>query len=441
MSTTNTNFTCPFKGCKLLCPTTNTLREHLTTNHPESLHKIPDTWWTENRLYPCKHCSSTNIFRTQGFLNRHIRKTHLTKKEGIDNLTLLNKHIPTPPLTTSLWKENLPWLHNLKIKPPPFRQNIWHKTNTNTKNKIKHLYHLLIKSIVDSNNEIDERPKIPHLHDRDPLWKLGMIFESLILHPIPNNSKDGTAEHINKRLHLFQKGDITTLYQLSREVISLSPQQKKDKADKISLQKNQKHAQIAANLDNYKSALDRLSNSTPIALNNTQNVEILKKLYPTKHKIKNHKLEYLPNNTTTQEQSITFEDFIKNMTRIPKGKAAGPMADISDIIRALVTHKDHFNNTNPYAKTIYDFFNLILNAKIPKKYKEIFHLQLCFWTPQRPQRFKKTKTSSSWRRLAQSFYLNHSTTKQHLIHKILDALQLCNWNKRRNKFHIPHPQM
>ena len=66
------------------------------------------------------------------------------------------------------------------------------------------------------------------------------------------------------------------------------------------------------------------------------------------------------------------------MTRIPKGKAAGPMADISDIIRALVTHKDHFNNTNPYAKTIYDFFNLILNAKIPKNIRKYFTSSFVF---------------------------------------------------------------
>ena len=133
------------------------------------------------------------------------------------------------------------------------------------------------------------------------------------------------------------------------------PTKKRDKADNISQQKNQKHAEIAANLDNYKSALDRLSKSTPIALNNTQNVEILKKLHPTKHEIKSHTFEELSNNKPTQEHIITFEDFIQNITRISKGKAAGHMADISDIIRALVTHKNHFNNTNPYAKTIYEF--------------------------------------------------------------------------------------
>ena len=55
-------------------------------------------------------------------------------------------------------------------------------------------------------------------------------------------------------------------------------------------QKNQINAQVAVklvNLDNYRSALDRLS-ITSIALNNDQNVEILKKhiLSNTKYAVK-----------------------------------------------------------------------------------------------------------------------------------------------------------
>ena len=53
---------------------------------------------------------------------------------------------------------------------------------------------------------------------------------------------------------------------------------------------------MAADLDNYKSALDRLSQNTPIAINIEDNVQRLKKLYPPKH----HITEDITDHTTSQ---------------------------------------------------------------------------------------------------------------------------------------------
>ena len=125
---------------------------------------------------------------------------------------------------------------------------------------------------------------------------------------------------------------------------------------------------MAADMDNYKTALDRLNQSTPIAINTEDNIKILKSLYPKKHIITNtceKTNKYIP------ENEMKIEDFHKIITRIPKGKAAGPFADISDIIRALAVHKDLHNKNFPYVKKTFEFFKMIIQDNIPKNIKNI----------------------------------------------------------------------
>ena len=42
-------------------------------------------------------------------------------------------------------------------------------------------------------------------------------------------------------------------------------------------------AQLAANLENYRSSLDRLGSNIPIVINDNTNIPILIGLYPIKH--------------------------------------------------------------------------------------------------------------------------------------------------------------
>ena len=79
---------------------------------------------------------------------------------------------------------------------------------------------------------------------------------------------------------------------------------------------------MAVDLDNYKTVVDRLSQSTPIALNDENNIRILKLLYSEKHTITNtiENTEQAQPNTTpnTTITKITLEDFQKIITRRPK---------------------------------------------------------------------------------------------------------------------------
>ena len=167
--------------------------------------------------------------------------------------------------------------------PPPFRQNIWLKTNKSTRNRIKAVYHNILQTVVSSPIATKHSPLIPHLHRSDVIWKLALLFESLILFPFPKTSKDTTATIITKRLHLFRIGNIKQLFHDSRGVISKTPLEKSNRAGKETISTRNKCAQLAADTDNYRSAIDRVMSDTPIAINTPDVVEILKDLYPDKH--------------------------------------------------------------------------------------------------------------------------------------------------------------
>ena len=411
MSRLNTTTKCPFPGCSQEMVSTNLLRDHLTLNHKQDLHKINTEQWNTIGLFACHNCNNQNIFKSKGILNRHILRQHNTHTTGKDNLTLLLHHLPTPNTSACKWINTLPWLHNLRLEPPPFRQNIWHKTNTSTKNKIKHVYHNILQTIVASRHPTTDRPQINHLHKRDSIWKIGILFQSLILCPLPRDSQEGTSYHINLRLHKLQTGDIVTLYKESRNITSLTPLQKKERADKTTNRQRINSAQMAANLDNYKSAIARLDQSTPVALNTEQNLHILKKLYPKRHTIIDQNNARVCHTNIKKIPDLDIETFIRTFSRIPQGKAAGPYADISDVTRALVTHFDHHNKCNPYANTVYEFFKIIIEGNIPTNIKRAYNSSFLFGLHKDPEDLSKLRpvaVGSGWRRAFTSTLVRHN---------------------------------
>ena len=223
------------------------------------------------------------IYMTKGFLTRHIKDTPDRINDIDDNISRILHYIPTPISSTHKWRECLPWMHNLHLTLPPFRQNIWLKMNKSTKSRIKAVYHNILQIVVASPLCTSHRPIIPFLHRSDVLWKIAFMFESLMLFQFPKNSKDTTATVINKRIHLFRTGNIKQLYTDSRNVISKTPLEKSNRAANQTISTRNKSAQLAADNDNYRSAIDRIVSDTPIAINTPEVVNILKQLYPKKH--------------------------------------------------------------------------------------------------------------------------------------------------------------
>jgi hypothetical protein len=130
-----------------------------------------------------------------------------------------------------------------------------------------------------------------------------------------------------------------------------------------------------------------------------------------------NKQHYTPTKYTTRN---LHRNFTKIIMRIPKGKAAGPFADISDIIRSLTTHKDTHNNKYPYTKTVYKFFKMIYQAQIPRNIKNTLHqaLSLAYTkTPSDLTKLRPVAVGGGWRRAFTSTIVrdnNHLFTK-HLM--------------------------
>ena len=125
-----------------------------------------------------------------------------------------------------------------------------------------------------------------------------------------------------------------------------------------------KYVQLAADNNNYRSAIDRISTDTPISINTPDVVDILKCLYPTRHTLTSPYNDTIPRTFHTNICPIDYQIFIKTFSRIPKGKAAGHFGNITDVIRSMVTYVEHLNNKHTYANPIFKFFNLVTYTKI-----------------------------------------------------------------------------
>ena len=113
--------------------------------------------------------------------------------------------------------------------------------------------------------------------------------------------------------------DIKTLYEQSRNTTSKTPLEKANKHKDEQIHTRNKCAQLAADNDNFRSAIDRITADTPIALNTPEVVEILKDLYPRKHKLKTGYHHTIPRRFRSKHQPLNLKSFIKIFSRTTKG--------------------------------------------------------------------------------------------------------------------------
>ena len=176
----------PIKNCYNFFESKNILKDHILLDHYNQMNNIEEPIWSSLDLHQCKTCVNC-IFTSKGTLTRHINTHHKNRRyTDKNNVERITEAIPVPPTSTHHWNESLTWLNNLKITPPPFRQNIWLKTNKNTQTKIIHLYHRLLLVLISTPNTTQTTLIIPYIHKIEVIWKLVFIFESIILFPTKN---------------------------------------------------------------------------------------------------------------------------------------------------------------------------------------------------------------------------------------------------------------
>ena len=406
-----TSLKCPFKGCGLSFDNKGLLKEHLLRDHHENLHKIRREEWKKMNLHFCKVCKN-EIYSSQGFLERHIKTKHNTDDDlDLDNYERIREYIPTPTTSKEHWRTALSWLNNLRITPPPFRQSLWLKMNNSTKKKVKFVYSKLIEILISTPNKNKHRPFTPALHRCNAIWKLFIIFESIILFPLEKSRNETTSEQLENRLHLFRTGNIQELYSRSRSIVSTSPLDKVSKADYQNKYMKEKCAQIAADQDQYKSAIDRICSSSPIAINTPEVVQALEKLYPKKHTLPSTYNSPKRKCFKNSKPNDDIDTFINLMAQTKKGKAAGPFADVADIIREMVLHKERKKNI--YAESIFYLYKRISQNDMPSEIRRLFNASFLFGLHKDPKdklKLRPVAVGGSWRR-ALSAYTIKSNTK------------------------------
>jgi hypothetical protein len=258
------------------------VRDHLKAIHPAELSKLTDAQLEKNDLFVCRE-SKDELFVSLTTVNNPVRKNH-NPTRSLNNLQLVEQFIirDLEGSYDSEWQDGLVFLSDLNPQPPTFRQP---PLTTKLRWRLKQSVTSTFLSVVKASNETLKPPEHPHhidgeLYDSWPILQLQILFEQLILFPIntpsdnPQSSKALNAT-IHERLRKFKQGKIRELYEESRQVRSKTPKQQAKSPVKV-----QRAAQVAADLDNFKSANARVTKHAPVALINESNIHVLHNLHP-----------------------------------------------------------------------------------------------------------------------------------------------------------------
>jgi hypothetical protein len=181
----------------------------------------------------------------------------------------------------------------------------------------------------------------------------------LILAPTPQTSRGNKSikQIIHDRLKDFQSGNIEILFNdttFNTNWNTSSPRP----LSKI----GNMAAQLAADADNYRTAITRACTDNKIAIINQDNIDIVKKLYlPQLHDTNQHTA---PTNTHELYLPGNICDTIRRTSR---NKGTGILADSIDNFIHLVTQENSTTNNN-----IQHIFNLVYQGHIPPRARHFF---------------------------------------------------------------------
>jgi hypothetical protein len=182
----------------------------------------------------------------------------------------------------------------------------------------------------------------------------------LVLAPTPEKkpNQKSVKHTIALRLSQLQTGQIETLMTDTRFNNNWTPHNPRP-SDRI----DNSAAQLAADSDNYTTAITRACNFNKIATIDESNKHIVKKLYPKPAPGNNHPPIY-----TTNNQKLHLPgDICSTISHIGRNKGTGLHCDSIDAFINLVKLRDAETNTN-----IQQLFNLVYQGNIPTDAKDFF---------------------------------------------------------------------
>ena len=387
--------TCPYPTCSWHSTpsqtprqTTDELRLHIQQTHPDlpTTH-LTDRFCQQHNLHPCRYCNDpAAIYLTPRHLQAHTNRSHCRHTTNINIVQTTLRHLS--PTQTQQWLDQLAFLYNLDLTPPPFRRSSF----TRLKPQAKRLFLQTLNMVVDwtnqaslplaSNHTTSPHPK--HNTDSVPFWKLLLILEALLLAPIKHTHHRTHHNALKHRVAQLKQGDLILLY---HNVWHPSPTPKPTPT-RTNKHKQRQHnttptaptpttmatfAQQAADLRNLRAAHNRLTATMPIATLTPERIAIVSStLYPPRidppHHLRNH--SYTPNHHT----SISDNTLEKALHRLSQGTAPGPFSASIDSLRALGLQRSttHPSSDRPYFHNLKTLFTAILNNQIPPPIRPLF---------------------------------------------------------------------
>ena len=365
---TSNHLPCPITGCNHShggtahpFQTLTTLIRHLQSpDHQRSLHLLDHSICHNINLYTCTHNNCAphpgRLFTSKRALDDHNATHHpvlhchpstTTASPSISTDIIFHSHAHSHLINN--WATAIPFILTHYDHPPPHFRSTWLRLIQGNNLKRFHLLHVkIIESILHSHT----------IDSSAPFWWLLFHIELLILAPTHLHNRDNTsvASVIRNRLDDLQSGNIEQLFKDAFAIHSRSTHNPPPHND------GNRAAQLAANADNFRTAIARLNSTNPIAVITKNNISTVKKLYSNPVPHRTFSAPPIP-----IQQHHLPGDICNTIRRAPKHKGTGINADSIDIFSALVKLKDnHINHT------IQDLFTLIYHGQIPTIAKKFF---------------------------------------------------------------------
>ena len=208
---------CPIHSCSCIIDNLDptAFHKHIQTEHKNTCLTTEQVQQlTTKSLFACPTCLSTNsIYIGTGGLTKHCNARHKAPSRSCTNEDIIRKTYRGP--NTDLWRASLAFLHQLDLKPTPYRSLIWHKVGYSQAKALYNIYsHILrwILAATDKHQSDDELSQPPHQTPALPFWNLLFLFDALMLHPFTLPNHKDISDDIRYRISLFKRGDIKTLY-------------------------------------------------------------------------------------------------------------------------------------------------------------------------------------------------------------------------------------
>ena len=383
---------CPFAGCPQHCKSErakgiagSVLCKHLKDCHQGDLWRLSDEECTSLDIFQCRICDEF-VGKSEKALQTHIEKTHVEKRSAT-NLDIVTKHLYTPvsESNNNHWEQGLAFLRTLEIKEPPFRSSLISKVKGRLLDSVTGTAADIIYAINAASKEADSNNlRLRGEYDPTPIWYLLVLFEQWVLYPTTLEEgklhSNSLNQEVSRRLRLFRSGQLEQLCKESRAVVSKTPKQQSESAEKI-----QKSAQAAADCDNFKSANARLTKVTPIAPvtdGEGGNIKVLEKLFPASLELPDHKTtegrRTRGSKRNKKRVHVSTRLILKALRGLNKGKACDLQTGSLDLFIHLARAQTKLGKKGSKRGTakkcqleLAEFFTHVVNGEVPPKVQAI----------------------------------------------------------------------